>query len=303
MPGDLEPRWDVATAAQVARALEPLGSTGSRSRFARTTSRGTRALRRLTTSASQPARWCARRRRPAIWSSGVASMCCSATSSSRSDSAAAAARPPSPIFGPRLVAPHLVERLRPARQPARGARLLDAAVHRGALRPAGLVRREARLAAAGTSRDSQPTGRLHRAGRAGIRRRARPRSRSSAGGSADADPRGRAARAGHPARRRGGRARSIRRPTRCSCSVAAAGVCHSDLHLVDGALGAGRWPMVPGHEGAGIVEAVGEGVTHVVRGGPRRRSASSLRADRARHAGPAGSTCAGRRARTASKGC
>ena len=25
MPGDLEPRWDVATAAQCARALEPLG--------------------------------------------------------------------------------------------------------------------------------------------------------------------------------------------------------------------------------------------------------------------------------------
>lgn len=39
--------------------------------------------------------------------------------------------------------------------------------------------------------------------------------------------------------------------------VAAAGVCHSDLHLVDGALGEGRWPMVLGHEGAGIVEDVG----------------------------------------------
>ncbi len=42
--------------------------------------------------------------------------------------------------------------------------------------------------------------------------------------------------------------------------VAAAGVCHSDIHLADGQLGAGRWPMVLGHEGAGIVEAVGEGV-------------------------------------------
>ena len=42
--------------------------------------------------------------------------------------------------------------------------------------------------------------------------------------------------------------------------VAAAGVCHSDLHLVDGALGEGRWPMVLGHEGAGVVEAVGEDV-------------------------------------------
>src|SRR5579875_643354 len=48
--------------------------------------------------------------------------------------------------------------------------------------------------------------------------------------------------------------------------VAAAGVCHSDLHLVEGALGPGRWPLVPGHEGAGVVEAVGHGVTHVVPG-------------------------------------
>jgi S-(hydroxymethyl)glutathione dehydrogenase/alcohol dehydrogenase len=45
--------------------------------------------------------------------------------------------------------------------------------------------------------------------------------------------------------------------------VAAAGVCHSDVRLADGELGEGRWPMVLGHEGAGIVEAVGNGVTHV----------------------------------------
>lgn len=50
--------------------------------------------------------------------------------------------------------------------------------------------------------------------------------------------------------------------------VAAAGVCHSDLHLVDGHLGDGRWPMVLGHEGAGIVEAFGEGITHVGVGDP-----------------------------------
>jgi S-(hydroxymethyl)glutathione dehydrogenase / alcohol dehydrogenase len=42
--------------------------------------------------------------------------------------------------------------------------------------------------------------------------------------------------------------------------VAAAGVCHSDVHLADGLLGDGRWPMVLGHEGAGIVEAVGDDV-------------------------------------------
>jgi S-(hydroxymethyl)glutathione dehydrogenase/alcohol dehydrogenase len=48
--------------------------------------------------------------------------------------------------------------------------------------------------------------------------------------------------------------------------VAAAGVCHSDVRLADGELGEGRWPMVLGHEGAGIVEQVGDGVTHVLRG-------------------------------------
>lgn len=42
--------------------------------------------------------------------------------------------------------------------------------------------------------------------------------------------------------------------------VAAAGVCHTDLHLVDGHLGSDRFPIVPGHEGAGIVEALGPGV-------------------------------------------
>jgi Zn-dependent alcohol dehydrogenase len=48
--------------------------------------------------------------------------------------------------------------------------------------------------------------------------------------------------------------------------VAAAGVCHSDVRLADGELGEGRWPMVMGHEGAGVVEAVGSAVTHVAPG-------------------------------------
>src|SRR5437763_6341432 len=48
--------------------------------------------------------------------------------------------------------------------------------------------------------------------------------------------------------------------------IVAAGVCHSDVHLADGKLGAGRWPAVLGHEGAGVVEAVGEEVTEVAVG-------------------------------------
>lgn len=42
--------------------------------------------------------------------------------------------------------------------------------------------------------------------------------------------------------------------------VAAAGVCHSDWHLMTGAT-QHTTPVVPGHEGAGAVEAVGPGVT------------------------------------------
>lgn len=45
----------------------------------------------------------------------------------------------------------------------------------------------------------------------------------------------------------------------------AAGMCHSDLHLLD-AIIVPRFPIVAGHEGAGIVEAVGTGVTRVKEG-------------------------------------
>src|SRR6204780_5717826 len=42
----------------------------------------------------------------------------------------------------------------------------------------------------------------------------------------------------------------------------AAGLCHSDLHLTDGDL-TPRFPIVGGHEGAGVIEEVGPGVTKV----------------------------------------
>lgn len=42
----------------------------------------------------------------------------------------------------------------------------------------------------------------------------------------------------------------------------AAGVCHSDLHYAQGHFPT-RLPTVLGHESAGVVEAVGDGVTHV----------------------------------------
>lgn len=45
----------------------------------------------------------------------------------------------------------------------------------------------------------------------------------------------------------------------------AAGLCHSDEHIRTGDLPA-RYPMVGGHEGAGIVEQVGDGVTRLAPG-------------------------------------
>ena len=44
--------------------------------------------------------------------------------------------------------------------------------------------------------------------------------------------------------------------------IAACGICHSDYHLVSGTT-KHPMPVVAGHEGAGVVDAVGEGVTHV----------------------------------------
>src|SRR5687768_1146369 len=44
--------------------------------------------------------------------------------------------------------------------------------------------------------------------------------------------------------------------------VAASGVCHSDWHLVTGDT-KHPMPCVAGHEGAGVVEAIGPGVSNV----------------------------------------
>jgi len=45
----------------------------------------------------------------------------------------------------------------------------------------------------------------------------------------------------------------------------ACGVCHSDLHFIDGLYPA-PLPFVPGHEAAGVVEAVGDDVTAIKAG-------------------------------------
>jgi S-(hydroxymethyl)glutathione dehydrogenase/alcohol dehydrogenase len=47
--------------------------------------------------------------------------------------------------------------------------------------------------------------------------------------------------------------------------LAASGMCHSDEHLVTGDLG-GIYPILGGHEGAGVIEEVGPGVTDLAVG-------------------------------------
>jgi propanol-preferring alcohol dehydrogenase len=43
--------------------------------------------------------------------------------------------------------------------------------------------------------------------------------------------------------------------------IGAAGVCHSDLHIIESPAGAFRLPLTLGHENAGWVEALGPGIT------------------------------------------
>ena len=54
-------------------------------------------------------------------------------------------------------------------------------------------------------------------------------------------------------------------PGEAVVKISACGVCHTDLHYVKGGIG-DEYPYLLGHEAAGIVEAVGEGVTDVAPG-------------------------------------
>ncbi len=52
-------------------------------------------------------------------------------------------------------------------------------------------------------------------------------------------------------------------PTEVLVRISGAGVCHSDLHVIDGEVGVRQKPITLGHENAGIVERVGSLVTEV----------------------------------------
>src|SRR5262245_66408604 len=54
-------------------------------------------------------------------------------------------------------------------------------------------------------------------------------------------------------------------PGEALVQVQACGVCHTDLHYREGAIN-DEFPFLLGHEAAGVVEAVGEGVTNVAPG-------------------------------------
>jgi S-(hydroxymethyl)mycothiol dehydrogenase len=54
-------------------------------------------------------------------------------------------------------------------------------------------------------------------------------------------------------------------PGEATVKIQACGVCHTDLHYREGAIG-DDWPYLLGHEAAGVVEAVGDDVTGVTPG-------------------------------------
>ena len=60
--------------------------------------------------------------------------------------------------------------------------------------------------------------------------------------------------------------------------IVAVGVCHTDIASRDGQLPA-TFPAIFGHEGAGVVEAVGDQVTKVAAGDHARFSRSNRRDD------------------------
>uniref|UniRef100_A0A674H8Z4 Alcohol dehydrogenase I n=1 Tax=Taeniopygia guttata TaxID=59729 RepID=A0A674H8Z4_TAEGU len=45
--------------------------------------------------------------------------------------------------------------------------------------------------------------------------------------------------------------------------IVATSICHTDDHVLKGSLQKVEFPVIPGHEGAGIVESIGQGVTSV----------------------------------------
>ena len=69
--------------------------------------------------------------------------------------------------------------------------------------------------------------------------------------------------AGDPVLEMANREEPIVLPGDVLVKVRACGVCDIDVRIVDGALPATDFPLVPGHEIVGVVEDIGDGVTHL----------------------------------------
>lgn len=55
-------------------------------------------------------------------------------------------------------------------------------------------------------------------------------------------------------------------PGHARVRIRACGICHTDIDILNGRYGAGAFPLVPGHEFSGVVEAVAEDVTALAPG-------------------------------------
>lgn len=55
-------------------------------------------------------------------------------------------------------------------------------------------------------------------------------------------------------------------PGEVDVKVTSCGICHSDVSMIDNEWRNAQYPLVPGHEIVGTVDAVGEGVTHIKAG-------------------------------------
>ncbi|MEP0814580.1 MAG: NAD(P)-dependent alcohol dehydrogenase [bacterium] len=55
-------------------------------------------------------------------------------------------------------------------------------------------------------------------------------------------------------------------PHEIEIAITHCGICHSDVHLIDGDWGEQEWPLIPGHEIVGTVAALGDEVAHLKKG-------------------------------------
>ena len=55
-------------------------------------------------------------------------------------------------------------------------------------------------------------------------------------------------------------------PNQIQVKVSCCGLCHTDLHVVEGDIPAHKMPVIPGHQIVGRVEKLGSAVKKLVRG-------------------------------------